>query len=738
LKSRRAVAKRDTSTWSDPDTPHVCRRQPEWISNHVQPRHPASRSNCIAGSGGVRDIDWDAALVAAIPKIEAARTVAEYRQTVEAMFARLGDRSTRVVLKRSTSSLTPPAEWLTRPDPAVVAVDLRAFTAGVAFDSTGTWRKAEQVSRAVADAKVLIVDLRGAPRGSADGWRNEASLNKLQEVLPAATIQPLIRTIEHQGFRSQESWGSGGYYSTFVATSRPPNRQADKGDKGPGQVVFLVDAETVIPPVVWGLRASGRASVVAVGGPIPPAGNRIEVDLGAGLAARIRVGEVLVPGGTAADVTVAEAEAPARVVAIARRLAARPPRARREHHWPEAPAFVPRDDPDYAESPYPSRELRMLAAIKAWVVIDRFSPYRYLIADWDSALKRALPAVAAAPDGEAYLRAMGELAAATGDGHVSVWRNLARPLLPAPLEVRLVEGRPVVVALRGAAAAQLSGIRVGDEIVRLDGRPVADWMATLTPVVSGSTAEARAQRVVGRMLDGVAGTSVEVEVIGADGGRRRTRLARNTPSSPRPGPHYRRIGADIGYADLTELTVDEVAPMFVEFAATRGLILDMRGYPNGTAWAIAPHINVRKARHGAMFLRPVVAPSAGGLDRPAFRFFQTLPTADVPLYRGTIVVLIDDRAISQAEHSCLFFKEAAPVVFIGSPTHGANGDVTVLRLPGGLRMTFTGQEVRHVDGAQLQQVGIRPHILIRPTLAGVRAGRDEVLERALRRLRTGT
>ena len=42
-----------------------------------------------------------------------------------------------------------------------------------------------------------------------------------------------------------------------------------------------------------------------------------------------------------------------------------------------------------------------------------------------------------------------------------------------------------------------------------------------------------------------------------------------------------------------------------------------------------------------------------------------------------------------------------------------------------------------MNGAQLQQVGIQPHILVRPTLAGVRAGRDAVLERALRHLRTG-
>ena len=78
-----------------------------------------------------------------------------------------------------------------------------------------------------------------------------------------------------------------------------------------------------------------------------------------------------------------------------------------------------------------------------------------------------------------------------------------------------------------------------------------------------------------------------------------------------------------------------------------------------------------------------------------------------------------------------WLEQAAGATLIGSPTHGANGDVTVMRLPGGLRMSFTGQEVRHADGRQLQKVGIQPEVVVRPTLAGLRAGKDEVLDRAL-------
>ena len=53
-------------------------------------------------------------------------------------------------------------------------------------------------------------------------------------------------------------------------------------------------------------------------------------------------------------------------------------------------------------------------------------------------------------------------------------------------------------------------------------------------------------------------------------------------------------------------------------------------------------------------------------------------------------------------------------------------------------MQFSGHDVRQADGRQLQRVGLVPDIEVRPTIAGIRAGRDEVLDRAVKYLRTGT
>jgi C-terminal processing protease CtpA/Prc len=95
-------------------------------------------------------------------------------------------------------------------------------------------------------------------------------------------------------------------------------------------------------------------------------------------------------------------------------------------------------------------------------------------------------------------------------------------------------------------------------------------------------------------------------------------------------------------------------------------------------------------------------------------------------------MLVDERTVSQAEHTGLFLEAANGTTFIGSPTMGANGDVTVFALPGGLTMSFSGHDVRHADGRQLQRVGLEPQVVVTPTIAGIRAGRDEVLEAGAR------
>lgn len=195
------------------------------------------------------------------------------------------------------------------------------------------------------------------------------------------------------------------------------------------------------------------------------------------------------------------------------------------------------------------------------------------------------------------------------------------------------------------------------------------------------------------------------------------------------GEVIRLLPGNLGYIDLTRLTPVEIDAAFEKLADTRALIFDMRGYPQGTVFYFAGRLNTRGAPHAAVFRRRVI--SAMTEPGELLQFEQPIPPASGPLYKGKTVMLIDERAISQSEHSGLFLEAANGTEFIGTPTSGANGDITYFTVPGGITIRFAAHDVRHADGRQLQRIGLVPDIEVAPTIQGIRDGRDEVLERAV-------
>jgi C-terminal processing protease CtpA/Prc len=286
--------------------------------------------------------------------------------------------------------------------------------------------------------------------------------------------------------------------------------------------------------------------------------------------------------------------------------------------------------------------------------------------------------------------------------------------------------------------AKVAGIAPGDAILAVDGEPVPARIERMSRYLTASTPAGLVDKICFiYLLRGPAGPAV-LSVQGADGKAREVRLTRDPKVRFQPPPEgdtVRILPGNLGYVDMKRLTVPEVDGMFERLQGTRGLIFDMRGYPQGTAWSIAPRINTKGAKVGAQFRRAQVSALSEEEGSAGFYFSQPLPPLrGRELYAAPTVMLIDDRAISQSEHTGLFFEAAGGTKFIGTATAGANGDVTNFTLPGGISVMFTGHDVRHADGRQLQRVGLIPDVEVAPTRAGLRAGKDEVLERAVRYL----
>ncbi len=106
-----------------------------------------------------------------------------------------------------------------------------------------------------------------------------------------------------------------------------------------------------------------------------------------------------------------------------------------------------------------------------------------------------------------------------------------------------------------------------------------------------------------------------------------------------------------------------------------------------------------------------------------------------PRLLGKIVFLTGGGAISYAESIMGIVENYKFGEIVGSTTAGTNGNVNLFTLPGGFLVSFTGMIVLKHDGSRHHGVGIAPTVPVVPTAAGIAAGKDEVLEKAVEVLR---
>jgi C-terminal processing protease CtpA/Prc len=100
------------------------------------------------------------------------------------------------------------------------------------------------------------------------------------------------------------------------------------------------------------------------------------------------------------------------------------------------------------------------------------------------------------------------------------------------------------------------------------------------------------------------------------------------------------------------------------------------------------------------------------------------------------VVLVDEASISNAEYTAMALRATPNAIVVGSTTAGADGNVSPVPLPGGLRSMISGIGVFYPDKTPTQRVGIVPDVDVRPKIAGIREGRDEVPEARIREIAT--
>ena len=400
------------------------------------------------------------------------------------------------------------------------------------------------------------------------------------------------------------------------------------------------------------------------------------------------------------------------------------------------PAFD--HEPSYSALKLPDPGYQLLGLYRFWSIVEYWFPYRDVIGgSWDEELAAFIPRIAMASDGDAYKREMMALIARVHDTHANLWSSLdARPPTGAcqvPVTLRFVENQAVVTGSVDAAAAG-SGLQRGDVVRAIDGTAVAELVKRWSPYYAASNEPARLRDIAAAMTRGACGPAA-LSVF-RDGKTLDIKAERTTAGPPvgrthdRPGETFQKLSPDVAYLKLSSAQIAQV-PTYIESAAgTKGLIIDIRNYPSQfVVFALGTRLVDKQTPFARFTVGDPANPGAFRWQGPPLTLGPTAPR-----YTGKIVILIDEVSQSQAEYTTMAFRVAPNATVIGSTTAGADGNVSGIPLPGGLRSMISGIGVFYPDKKPTQRVGIIPDIDVKPTLAGIRAGRDEVLEAALRHI----
>lgn len=271
-----------------------------------------------------------------------------------------------------------------------------------------------------------------------------------------------------------------------------------------------------------------------------------------------------------------------------------------------------------------------------------------------------------------------------------------------------------VVAPIDDTPAARAGIKAGDVIVAIDGKPIDADNADSASI----------------SLRGPPGSEVRLSVIheGADAPvivvvKRETIHIQSV--------HARLLEPGYGYVRLSTFQIDTATDMTAHIAALakanrgplRGLVLDLRSNPGGL-------LNAAVEAADAFLDSGVIVSTKGRLSYSNATF--TASPGDV-LDRAPIVVLVDGGTASASEVLTGALQDQHRAIVVGSRTFGKGSVQTVLPLDNGDSIKLTTARYFTPSGKSIQARGIRPDVVLKPGTANQanRPAGDNTRERDL-------
>jgi len=396
----------------------------------------------------------------------------------------------------------------------------------------------------------------------------------------------------------------------------------------------------------------------------------------------------------------------------------------------------------YKDMQYPDTGFRLLGLYRLWNIIHYYFPSKHLTDnDWNGVLREYIRIFVDASNELEYEQAALQLIAEIKDGHARTnqlwafqdWIGQNYP----PVKVGFVRGKLVVQDFYNTKLKNETGLKLGDVITKINGNPVSDLVKSKQSYYPASNQAYRLSRMSFDLLRSNA-TSL---VLHYSRGNQETALTLKlyAPEKLSFGEYFNRIKKviafelldnNIGYVDLSVVERSDINQIKTQFKDTKGIIVDLRNYPRYKDFQSIGSFFTSTTPSFAKFT------SINTNNPGEIAFAGTHDLHEDPItYQGKLIVIVNEGSKSASEYYAMALQAGDNTTVIGSTTAGADGNVSTFYLPGNIQTGISGIGVYYPDGRQTQRVGVAIDIEVLPTIAGIKAGRDELLEEAIKLLK---
>ena len=308
------------------------------------------------------------------------------------------------------------------------------------------------------------------------------------------------------------------------------------------------------------------------------------------------------------------------------------------------------------------------------------------------------------------------------------------------IDVLMLDGVPVINRVDVGSPAAKAGVRTGEILTTVDGKPWKEIVAPLEASLAARKVTAgirlvQLERTLEATINSKPESTLSLGVLDAADRPKIFKIIR----APFSGEMSQALGnfppqevvfdahllpENVGYIRFNMWVVPQMPKLrkaVAEFANARAIIVDLRGNPGGVggmAPGLAGLLFSEKASLGSMRTR------GGSMEFVAF------PQPDP--FTGKVIVLTDHGTGSTSEVFAAGMQDTARATIVGETTAGAVLPSVFEKLPTGYLFQYAISDYRSPKNVLIEGRGVVPDVQIKQTRAALLAGGDAQLAAALK------